>query len=62
MFFRTELNQIISVPVPTQVQPMAQQHEMIDLGIVFKARTVVEAIEAFLKAHEFETLSAKSEL
>src|SRR3990172_10153794 len=50
VFFRTHLNQIISVPISTQVQPMTQQQEMIDLGIVFKARTVVETIEAFLKA------------
>ncbi len=50
VFFRTQLNEIISVPIPTQAQPMARQQEMIDLGIVFKARTVVEAIEAFLKA------------
>lgn len=48
VFFRTELNQIVAVPIPTQTQPMAQQHEMIDLGIVFKAKTVVETIEAFL--------------
>ncbi len=34
---------------------MAQQQEMIDLGIVFKARTVVETIEAFLKAHNVDT-------
>ncbi len=50
VFFRTQLNQIISVPIPTQVQPMAKQQEMIDLGIVFKARTVVETVESFLKA------------
>lgn len=50
VFYRTQLNQIIAVPVPTQVQPMAQQQEMIDLGIVYKARTVVETIEAFLSA------------
>jgi hypothetical protein len=51
VFFRTQLNQIIAVPIPTQVQPMAQQQEMIDLGIVFKARTVVETIESFLSAN-----------
>lgn len=51
VFYRTHLNQIIPVPIPTQVQPMAQQQEMIDLGIVFKARTVVETIEAFLDAN-----------
>lgn len=50
VFFRTELNQIVAVPVPTQTQPMAQQREMIDLGIVFKARTVVETIEAFIRS------------
>ena len=50
VFFRTQLNQIVSVPIPTQVQPMAKQQEMLDLGIVFKARTVVETVEAFLKA------------
>lgn len=55
VFFRTHLNNIIAVPVPTQVQPTAQQQEMIDLGIVFKARTVVETIEAFLKAHNVDT-------
>lgn len=58
VFFRTHLNQIIPVPIPTQVQPMAQQQEMIDLGIVFKARTVVETIEAFLKAHNIDTSAA----
>jgi hypothetical protein len=50
VFFRTQLNQIVAVPIPTQVQPMVQQQEMIDLGIVFKARTVVETVEAFLEA------------
>ncbi len=50
VYFRMQLNQIVAVPIPTQLQPMAQQQEMIDLGIVFKARTVVETIEAFLKA------------
>jgi hypothetical protein len=51
VFFRTNLNQIISVPVPTNAQPMAIQQEMIDLGVCFKARTVVETINAFLSAN-----------
>lgn len=55
VFFRTRMNQIMAVPIPTQVQPMAQQQEMIDLGIVFKARTVIETIEEFLKARNIET-------
>jgi hypothetical protein len=50
VFFRTELNQIVAVPIPTHTRPMAQQREMIDLGIVFKARTVVETIQAFIQA------------
>lgn len=49
VFYRTQLNQIVAVPVPTLTRPMAQQQEMIDLGIVYKARTVVETIEAFMK-------------
>lgn len=48
VFFRTHLNEIIAVPIPTQAKPMAQQQEMIDLGVVFKAHTVVEAVTAFL--------------
>lgn len=50
VFFRTQLNDIISIPIPTSQKPMARQSEMIDLGIVFKARTVVEAIEHYTKA------------
>ncbi|WP_294204757.1 serine protease [uncultured Sphingomonas sp.] len=52
VFYRTQLNQIIAVPIPTQTQPMAQQQEMIDLGIVFKAHTVVETCLAFLEERE----------
>jgi len=50
VYFRTHLNQIIAVPIPTQVRPMAQQQEMIDLGIVFKANTVVETVKELLKS------------
>lgn len=50
VFQRTQLNEIIAVPIPTQVRSMSQTQEMIDLGIVFKARTVLETIEAFLTA------------
>lgn len=54
VFFRTQMNQVVAVPIPTQVQPMVQQQEMIDLGIVFKARTVVETVEAFVKARNIQ--------
>ncbi len=50
VYFRTALNEIVPVPIPTQVQPMAKQQEMLDLGIVFKSSTVMEAVEAFLRA------------
>lgn len=50
VFYRTQFNQIVSVPIPSQMQPMVEHREMIDLGLVFKARTVVETIEAFLRA------------
>lgn len=50
VFFRKSMNEIVAVPVPTQVRPMAQQQEMLDLGIVVKARTVVETIEALLSS------------
>jgi hypothetical protein len=39
---------------------MVQNEEMIDLGIVFKASTVIEAIEAFLKAHNIDTFGPAS--
>lgn len=55
VFFRTQMNQIIPVSIPTQVQHMAEQQEMIDLGIVFKAHTVLDTIEAFLKSHNVDT-------
>ncbi len=48
VFVRTQLSRIISVPIPTHFEPMAVQHEMIDLGIVFKPQTVVETIESFM--------------
>lgn len=51
VFTRTDLNQIVPMPIPTNVRPMAQHLEMLDLGIVFKARTVVETIDAFVAAY-----------
>ena len=54
VFYRTGLGKIIAVPIPTQVQPMAEQREMIDLGIVFKARTVLEAVEAYLVSYNID--------
>lgn len=52
VFLRNTFNQIIPAPIPTQAQFVATGQEMIDLGIVFKAETVIETIEAFIKARE----------
>lgn len=38
------------VEIPTQVKAQVWTHEMIDLGVVFKARTVVETIEAWFRS------------
>lgn len=46
VYFRTDLNKVVAVPIPTTTQQFAINQEMIDLGIVFKARTIVETIEA----------------
>ncbi|HEX6957762.1 MAG TPA: hypothetical protein VF194_07230 [Ferrovibrio sp.] len=51
VFYREDFNRVVAVPIPTNVQPMVQQREMLDLGIVFKARTVVETIEAWVAAN-----------
>lgn len=58
VFLRKQWNEIVAVPIPTASKPMVQNEEMIDLGIVFKARTVVETIEAFLKAYNVDTTSS----
>jgi len=49
VFFRQDVNQITLVSSPATGTPVAIAREMIDLGIVFKANTVLEAIESFLK-------------
>jgi hypothetical protein len=46
VYFKTATNDIISLPIPTHTKDVAIDKEMIDLGIVFKAKTVLEAIEA----------------
>jgi hypothetical protein len=51
VFFRTAVSEVISVPIPTHTRQLTAQQEMIDLGLVFKARTVVETIKAFIAAN-----------
>lgn len=48
VYFKTATNDIVSLPIPTHAKNVAIDKEMIDLGIVFKASTVVEAIESAL--------------
>jgi hypothetical protein len=48
VYYRNELNEIITIPIPTENKPVVIGKEMIDLGIVFKANTVLEAIEQFV--------------
>ncbi len=50
VFYKTEVNEIIECPIPTQLTiSVSRNREMIDLGVVFKARTVVETIEENLR-------------
>lgn len=55
VYQQTHMNEIVSVPIPTQVQPMAVQRENLNLGIVFKAHTVTDTVEAFLKTYNDDT-------
>ncbi|EKF9518765.1 trypsin-like peptidase domain-containing protein [Vibrio cholerae] len=45
VFFKRSVNDIVSLPIPTSSKHVVIDQEMIDLGIVYKAETVVEAIE-----------------
>lgn len=45
VYFKTDAHDIVSLPIPTNVKDYVIDKEMIDLGIVFKAQTVVEAVE-----------------
>lgn len=47
VYLKRNITDVISVPIPTAVKPAVQYQEMIDLGIVFKSRTVNEVVEAF---------------
>ncbi len=49
VYFRTETNDVVSIPIPTATRPAVNNREMLDLGVVFKSRTVVETIDEFFK-------------
>lgn len=46
---REERGRIEFVSIPTSYEPVPVVQQMIDIGIVYKSRTVVEAIEDFLR-------------
>jgi len=48
VYQRLEEGEIVVRDIPTQQRPMAQVHQMIDLGIVFKPVTVKETVEHYL--------------
>jgi len=52
VYYRNEINEIVYVPIPTDDKPVTIGKEMIDLGIVYKANTVPEAIEQFVNEKE----------
>jgi V8-like Glu-specific endopeptidase len=55
VFFREDTNEIVSAPIPTQnSRPVARSKEMIDLGIVFKAATIQETLNALAKSKGIE--------
>lgn len=45
VFYRNSVNEIRSIPIPTSNINVSIGQEMIDLGMVFKASTIVETIE-----------------
>ena len=48
-FFRQSDGTLTFEKVPSTLQPTVTAQEMIDLGVVYKARTIVEAIEHLLR-------------
>lgn len=50
VYFRQDVNHITLVAAPSTGTPVAIAKEMIDLGVVFKAETVLECIEDWMRA------------
>lgn len=48
---RQASGQLDFVAVPTGVMPVVTSQECVDLGVVFKARTIIETVESILVAH-----------
>lgn len=48
VYFKRSINDVISLPIPTKSKDVTVAQEMIDLGIVFKAESIVELIELMI--------------
>ena len=51
VYYREDDGSLNFQEIPTAVGPIIKTRQMIDLGIVYKARTVVEVIEHWLREH-----------
>lgn len=51
VFFREEANHIVPAPVPANNNATVMGSEMIDLGLVIKAESVMDAIHAYVNAY-----------
>ena len=54
VYYKTDQNSVKAIPIPTQFQDVVETKQMIDLGIVFKARTVTETVDAFIAKHDIK--------
>ena len=49
VFTRTERGKVEPFPVPTTLESVVEIPQMIDIGVVFKASTVIETVEDLLQ-------------
>ena len=61
VFFKQDVNEIKMITQPVVDRPVAISKQMIDLGIVFKAETVVETIQSFLSKNGLDDQSASDQ-
>jgi hypothetical protein len=60
VYFKTSFNRIVQRTIPTNIQTVIEQKEMIDIGVVYKSHTIVETIEDFLSNASAMRISAAS--
>lgn len=51
VFYREDDGTLVFEDIPTRAGPLVRTKEMIDLGVVYKSRTVIETIEHQLRAY-----------